>query len=135
MASLNHFSGSESKPSLVMSSWRVDLSSSRSTIFSPKSVGQTLTRKSISFPPPTLILIRPSWGRRRSEMSRSAMIFKREVIAFLSCWRAHHLVEHPVDPEPYPEVFLIRLNVDVGSVLLDRVEQNQVHQLHHRRLV
>jgi hypothetical protein len=42
---------SGSKPSLVMSSWRFDLSSKiRRTIFSPKSVGSTETRKSISLP-------------------------------------------------------------------------------------
>ncbi len=84
MASLNHLSGSGSKPSFVMSSWRFDLSSSRMTIFSPKSVGQTLTRKSISLPPPSLILMRPSCGSRRSEMSSCAMIFTREVMALLA---------------------------------------------------
>ncbi len=83
MASLNHFNGSASKPSLVMSSWRFPLSRSRSTTFSPNSVGQTLTRKSISLPL-NLILMRPSWGSRRSLMSSSAMIFKRLVMAIFS---------------------------------------------------
>ena len=65
-----------------MSSCRFDLSRSRSTTFSPNSVGQTLTRKSISLPPPILILMRPSCGRRRSEMSSEDMIFRRLMIAF-----------------------------------------------------
>ena len=53
------------------------------TIFSPKIVGRELTRRSmVRFS--TLILMRPSWGTRRSAMSRSAMIFRREVIAALN---------------------------------------------------
>jgi len=54
------------------------------TTFSPNSVGQTETRKSISLPPPSFSLMRPSCGSRRSEMSSEAMIFKREMIALRS---------------------------------------------------
>ena len=54
------------------------------TTFSPKSVGQTETRKSISRPLPSLSLMRPSCGRRRSAMSSSAMILRREMIAIFS---------------------------------------------------
>ena len=57
------------------------MSSSRSTIFSPHSVGSEETRKSISrLRSSTLsrILMRPSWGRRFSEMSSLAMILMRE---------------------------------------------------------
>jgi len=67
-----------------MSSCRLDLSRRRITTFSPNSVGQTETRKSISLPLPSLSLMRPSWGRRRSEMSSSDMILRREMMAFLS---------------------------------------------------
>ena len=81
MASRKSFIGFSSKPSLVMSSWRFDLSRSRSTTFSPKSVGQTETRKSISLPLPSWSLMRPSWGRRRSEMSRWLMILRRLIMA------------------------------------------------------
>ena len=67
-----------------MSSCRFDLSSRRSTTFSPKIVGSTETRKSISWPPPSFSLMRPSCGRRRSAMSSDAMTLMREVMAFFS---------------------------------------------------
>ena len=67
-----------------MSSCRFDLSSRRSTIFSPKIVGSTETRKSMSWPGPNLSLMRPSCGRRRSAMSSCAMTLMREVMAFFS---------------------------------------------------
>ena len=41
----------------------------RSTIFSPNRVGQVLTRKSIALFLEMRILIRPSWGIRRSAVS------------------------------------------------------------------
>ncbi len=52
------------------------------TIFSPKSVGSTDTRKSISRPLPIFSLMRPSCGRRRSAMSSEDMILIRDEIAF-----------------------------------------------------
>ena len=51
------------------------------TTFSPKSVGRTETRKSMSRFLPSLSLMRPSCGRRRSAMSSFAMILMREMIA------------------------------------------------------
>ena len=57
------------------------------TIFSPKRVGSTETRKSSSlFLSLSFIfsLMRPSCGRRFSEMSSFARIFMREVIASFS---------------------------------------------------
>ena len=54
------------------------------TIFSPKSVGRTETRKSISFGTPfslKRILMRPSCGSRFSAMSSFAMILMRDAIA------------------------------------------------------
>ena len=54
------------------------------TIFSPNSVGRTLTRKSISRLPPIFSLMRPSCGRRRSAMSSDAMILRRDAIALRS---------------------------------------------------
>ena len=46
-----------------------DESRIRITIFSPKSVGSVLTRKSIAFDFDSTIFIRPSCGTRFSEMS------------------------------------------------------------------
>jgi len=70
-----------------MSSRRFSLSSNRSTIFSPYSVGTVETRKSNSFFLPSalyLIMMRPSCGSRFSAMSSFAMIFRRLVIASFS---------------------------------------------------
>src|SRR5213076_2098226 len=53
------------------------------TMFGEK-VGRTETRKSISLLPASFILMRPSWGRRRSAMSSCAITLMREVSAFFS---------------------------------------------------
>src|SRR5690554_7162766 len=52
----------------------------RSTIFSPHSVGNVFTRKSMALVLDSFILIRPSWGTRRSEISSCAIIFTRAEI-------------------------------------------------------
>jgi len=94
MAYLKSSSGLMSKPSFVMSSCNVLLSRRRMTIFSPYSVGSTLTRKSISLFAPIFSLMRPSCGSRRSAISSDAMILRRLVIALrsfsggrISSWR------------------------------------------------
>ena len=56
------------------------LSRIRSTHFSPVAVGSVLMRKSI-LRLCTMARIRPSCGRRRSAISRLAMIFRREMMA------------------------------------------------------
>ena len=48
------------------------------TIFSPKSVGRVLTRKSIVLSRPILSFMRPSCGKRRSEMSMREITLIRE---------------------------------------------------------
>ena len=65
-----------------MSSWSFVLSSSRMTTFSPNWAGTVETRRSRSRERSSTrrrILIRPSCGRRFSEMSSLAMIFNREI--------------------------------------------------------
>ncbi len=57
----------------------------RHTIFSPKSVGQVLTRKSMARFFDRRILMRPSCGTRRSAMSRRDMTFRRAAIFTASC--------------------------------------------------
>ncbi len=52
----------------------------RITIFSPHRVGRVLTRKSMDLLFDTRILIRPSCGLRRSEMSRPAITLSRAEI-------------------------------------------------------
>ncbi|MDT4875922.1 hypothetical protein FQZ97_1113270 [compost metagenome] len=49
----------------------------RITIFSPHRVGRVLTRKSMDFALEIFILIRPSWGLRRSEISSAAITLSR----------------------------------------------------------
>jgi hypothetical protein len=49
--------------------------------------------------------------------------------------RRHELVEHAVDAEAHPEDLLVWLEVDVGGTAPDRVDQDHVDELHHRRLV
>ena len=61
------------------------MSSTRSTIFSPHTVGIVATRRS------TLrwlsrTVIRPFWGTRRSVMSMFDMIFSREISADCTPW-------------------------------------------------
>ena len=52
----------------------------RSTAFSPATIGSVETRRS-SLRPCTIARMRPSWGTRRSAMSRFAMILMRLRIA------------------------------------------------------
>jgi len=59
------------------------LSSRRSTARSPWALGRVETRTSMARVPRRR-LMRPSWGRRFSAMSRSAMIFSREISAACS---------------------------------------------------
>jgi hypothetical protein len=44
--------------------------------------------------------------------------------------RRDHLVEDPVDAVPHLELVLKRLEVDVGRLVLDRLEQHEVDQPH-----
>src|SRR5690242_15147065 len=60
------------KPSAWKSSCTLERSRMRSTTLSPHSVGMVETRKSISRPC-TVVLMRPSCGRRRSAMLSCAM--------------------------------------------------------------
>ena len=55
-----------------------ELSRMRMTIFSPHTVGNVATRRSI-WRPSWVTEMRPSWGRRRSAMSMADMILSREM--------------------------------------------------------
>ncbi len=79
--------------------------------------------------------MRPSCGRRFSEMSSFARIFRRESDRVLELQgRIHDLVQDPVDPEADPELLLVRLDVDVRRPPFDGVGQDEVHELDDRRL-
>ncbi|MDT4885047.1 hypothetical protein FQZ97_1212460 [compost metagenome] len=64
--------------------WALDGSRIRITTFSPHRVGRVLTRKSMDLLLDRRILIRPSWGLRRSEMSRLAITFRRAAMRLAS---------------------------------------------------
>ena len=68
-----------------MPSIALDGSRIRATIFSPNSVGQVLTRKSIARFLEMRILMRPSCGTRRSAMSSRDMTFRRAASLTASC--------------------------------------------------
>ncbi len=68
-----------------MPSIALDGSRIRITIFSPNSVGQVLTRKSIARFFEIFILMRPSCGTRRSAMSSRDMTFSRAASLIPSC--------------------------------------------------
>ena len=70
-------------------------SSTRSTTDSPLTSGSTTARRSM-WRPSTFIPMRPSCGRRRSEMSRLPMIFSRETMA--GAERAGTVVESVITP-------------------------------------
>jgi len=68
-----------------MPNMALDGSRMRSTIFSPNSVGHVLTRKSMARVFDSFILMRPSWGTRRSAMSMRDMTFRRAASLIASC--------------------------------------------------
>ena len=108
----------------------------RSTTFSPNSVGQVLTRKSIDLVLDRLSLMRPSCGTRRSAMSSRAMTFRREEMRGVQLDRRRgHRAQHAVHAEAHAEVGLVRLEMDVRGAALDRVDQHLVDELDDRRVV
>ena len=68
-----------------MPSIALDESRIRITTFSPKSVGHVLTRKSMARFFEIFILMRPSWGTRRSAMSSRDMTLRRAASLMASC--------------------------------------------------
>ena len=74
---------SPARPMESRLSFLPDLSSRRATIFSPYTVGSVDTRRSMSLSR-TFTLKRPSWGTRRSVMSRPDMTFTRLMTAACS---------------------------------------------------
>ena len=114
-------------PTLMLS-----LSSSRMTADWPWLVGRTLTRRSSSLSP-TVTLIRPSWGRRRSAMSILARILMRDSKAPNS--RRGGLSRSTSMPSiavANPDPVLERLDVNIRRPQLHRFGDQQVRQPHDR---
>ena len=47
----------------------------------------------------------------------------------------HGVLKDAVDPVPDPQATRVALQVDIGGPGIQRLQQKEVHQLHHRRLV
>src|ERR1700691_5742795 len=107
-----------------------------STIFSPYSVGQLLTRKSIARVFDRRILMRPSWGTRRSAMSRRAMTFRRAAILPVSCTGGRRdLFQNAVHAQAHTKHLLVRLEVHIRGAAADRIQQHLVDETHDRRIL
>ena len=111
------------------------LSSSRMTTFSPSITPVVATRMS-TLRPSISMLIWPSWARRRSTMFMFARILMR-----LDDGRAHrgrqieHVVQRAVDAEAHPDPFGLRLDVDVGGPVAQRLGDDLLDDLDDRRVL
>ena len=107
----------------------------RITIFSPNSVGQVLTRKSMARFFDSRILMRPSCGTRRSAMSRRDMTFRRaDELAGELHRRLRDLLQHAVHAEAHAVDLLVRLEVDVRGAAADGIQHHLVDEAHDRRV-
>ena len=111
------------------------LSSRRSTARSPCAEGRVETRTSTARPP-MRSEIRPSCGRRRSAMSSSAMIFRREISAACSarfgCTTSR---SDAVDAKAHRARALVGLDVDVAGAVLRGLREQRVEHADDRRVV
>ena len=102
---------------------------------SPCTEGMVTMRMSTVWPS-TFRPTRPSWGTRFSEMSRSAMIFTRETTpATIRRGIVVVSLQHAVDAEAHAHLAAVGLEVDVRGALLDRLGDDRVHELDHRRVL
>ncbi len=118
-------------PSIALEGSRI-----RITIFSPKSVGHVLTRKSMARFFEIFILMRPSCGTRRSAMSMRDMTFRRAAILMASCTGGvGHFLQDAVEAEADAVAAFVRLEMDVRRAFLDRVQHHLVDEADDRRVV
>ncbi len=99
------------------------------TIFSPQSVGRTDTRKSIfstlaEFQLDTSVLREAALGD--VELAHDLETRCDRVLELER--RGHLLDEDAVDAVTNAELLLVRLDVNIARALLDRVEQDHVHE-------
>ncbi len=121
-------------PSVARSSRADSLSSSRSTTRSPAPVGSVDTRTS-TCRSPSFSAMRPSCGSRFSAMSRLAMILRRDTSAPCSARGGSiDVAQHAVDAKAHDRARFVRLEVQVGRALAQRLQQQRVDHPDHRRL-
>ena len=101
----------------------------RITTFSPKATGRVETRSSISRPP-RLVLMRPSWGRRFSAMSRRDIVLMRLTTAVCTTlgisWM---LCSTPSMRKRIRLSFALRLDVDVARPRVEGVLEHELDRV------
>ncbi len=114
------------------------MSSKRSTIFSPKSVGTVETRKSSSFFFAVGPVLDHDAAVLRQALFRDVQLghdFQAAGDGVLQPQRRrHHRLQLAVNTEPHAHFHLVRLNVNIARASFHRVRQNQVYQLDDGRL-
>ena len=93
------------------------------------------TRMSTSRPSISM-LIWPSCGRRRSTMFMPARILIRLTSAGpMDAGQVEHVVQRAVDAVADPDPVVLRLDVDVGGAVAQRLGDDHLHDLDDRRVV
>src|SRR2546427_312261 len=108
---------------------RMSGSKMRSTAFSPNAVGMVETRSSTSRPPWSRLMRPPLLG----EVAAGEELDARDHRLVHDLRDQVHVVQDPVDPEADEGQLALRLEVDVRGPLLERVAEDVVEGLHHRR--
>ena len=118
-----------------MPSIALDGSRIRATIFSPNSVGQVLTRKSIARFLEMRILMRPSCGHAAlgDVEPRHDLDARGELDGQLHR-RVRDFFQVAVEAQADAIGLLVRLEVDVRRAFLDGVQQHLVDEAHDRRV-
>ena len=81
----------------------------------------------------SLILMRPSWGTRRSAMSRRDMTLRRaESLLAERHGGLRDFLQHAVHAESHPVCLLVRLEVDVRGAAADGIEHHFVDEADDR---
>ena len=83
----------------------------------------------------SFILMRPSWGTRRSAMSRRDITLRRAASFCASCHRRlRDSLQHAVHAEAHAVDLLVGLEMDVRGAAADGIEQDLVDEAHDWRV-
>ena len=139
MARSNFASDSGSNPSLVMSSRRFSLSSNRMTIFSPIQRGNRGNAEVELLDLSVLAVLDHDAAVLRQPLFADVQLghdldAAGDGVAQLQR-RGHHRLQNAVNAEAHAQSPFVRLDVNVAGAALDRVGQNQVHQLDDGRFL
>ena len=116
-------------PSLALDGSRI-----RMTIFSPNSVGNVLTRKSIALLP-NFNFMRPSCGTRFSAISsRDDDLDARGQLVLDRDRRLRDLTQFAVDAKANTVVVFVGFEVQIGRARVDCIDQHLLQEAHDRRV-